>query len=129
MTSWIAIDESRKVTGPSRHEAVPQELPYGTTAHSFGLRAAALPVAYNMAAPSTFSLAEPATKLVALGSPEKTMFPRLSRADQAPSSQPSPLMPMPPPASLEKTGRRTPALVLLFVLALIVAALLWWLVL
>lgn len=40
MTSWVAIDESRKVTGPTRNELVPQELPYGTSAAAFGLRAA-----------------------------------------------------------------------------------------
>lgn len=39
MTSWIAVDMSRKVTGPSRHENMPQELPFGTRAESFGLRA------------------------------------------------------------------------------------------
>jgi hypothetical protein len=39
-TSWIAIDEARAVTGPSRHEVMPQALPYGTTAAAFGLRAA-----------------------------------------------------------------------------------------
>jgi Ca-activated chloride channel family protein len=38
MTSWIAVDKSRKVTGPSRGENVPQELPFGTRAESFGLR-------------------------------------------------------------------------------------------
>ncbi len=38
MTSWIAVDESRTVTGPSRDQLVPQELPYGTSAAAFGLR-------------------------------------------------------------------------------------------
>ncbi len=41
LTSWVAIDESRTVKGPARHETVPQELPYGTSAASFGLRASA----------------------------------------------------------------------------------------
>jgi Ca-activated chloride channel family protein len=41
LTSWIAIDEARTVTGPARHESVPQALPYGTTAAAFGLRAQA----------------------------------------------------------------------------------------
>jgi Ca-activated chloride channel family protein len=40
MTSWVAVDETRKVTGPTRDELVPQELPYGTRAAAFGLRAA-----------------------------------------------------------------------------------------
>ncbi len=39
LTSWVAIDDSRIVKGPARHETVPQELPYGTSAASFGLRA------------------------------------------------------------------------------------------
>jgi Ca-activated chloride channel family protein len=38
LTAWIAVDESRRVTGPSRTELIPQELPYGTTASAFGLR-------------------------------------------------------------------------------------------
>jgi Ca-activated chloride channel family protein len=38
LTSWIAIDEHRKVAGPGRTEVMPQELPYGTSAASFGLR-------------------------------------------------------------------------------------------
>ncbi len=41
LTSWVAIDEARTVTGPSRHENMPQALPYGTTAAAFGLRAQA----------------------------------------------------------------------------------------
>jgi Ca-activated chloride channel family protein len=38
MTSWVAVDESRKVTGRARDQAIPQELPYGTQAEAFGLR-------------------------------------------------------------------------------------------
>jgi Ca-activated chloride channel family protein len=41
LTSWLAIDEARTTTGPGRHESIPQELPYGTSAESFGLRPAA----------------------------------------------------------------------------------------
>jgi Ca-activated chloride channel family protein len=45
MTSWVAVDEASKVTGPSRDQLIPQELPYGTSAGAFGLRApAAAPV-------------------------------------------------------------------------------------
>jgi len=40
-TSWIAVDQARVVTGPSRKEVMPQALPYGTTAAAFGLRGAA----------------------------------------------------------------------------------------
>jgi Ca-activated chloride channel family protein len=38
MTSWVAIDEASQVTGPSRDQLIPQELPYGTSASAFGLR-------------------------------------------------------------------------------------------
>jgi hypothetical protein len=43
MTSWVAIDEVRRELGntPSHEQVIPQELPYGTTASAFGLRAAA----------------------------------------------------------------------------------------
>ena len=47
LTSWVAVDERVRVTpGPSRHEVVPQEVPYGTSAAAFGLRspAAAMPM-------------------------------------------------------------------------------------
>ncbi len=43
MTSWVAVDESRTVTGPTRDQLIPQELPYGTRAESFGLRAGGRP--------------------------------------------------------------------------------------
>lgn len=38
LTSWIAVDESRVVTGTERTQNVPQEVPYGTKAEAFGLR-------------------------------------------------------------------------------------------
>jgi Ca-activated chloride channel family protein len=39
LTSWVAIDERRRAeAGPGRTEDMPQELPYGTSAASFGLR-------------------------------------------------------------------------------------------
>jgi len=37
-TSWVAIDEVRRTTGPVREAIVPQEVPYGTRAAAFGLR-------------------------------------------------------------------------------------------
>lgn len=45
LTSWVAVDMSRKIetTGSSRHQNVPQNLPHGTAAASFGLRAPAAP--------------------------------------------------------------------------------------
>src|SRR5262249_19247087 len=39
LTPFVAVDESRTVRPAQRHEAVPQELPHGTLAASFGLRA------------------------------------------------------------------------------------------
>ncbi len=44
-TSWVAIDEDSHVDieKPSRHELQPQELPFGTSMGSFGLRAAGAP--------------------------------------------------------------------------------------
>ncbi|CAN5905000.1 hypothetical protein BH11MYX2_BH11MYX2_04160 [soil metagenome] len=39
LTSWVAIDEARVHAGPDRTENVPQEVPYGTKAQAFGLRA------------------------------------------------------------------------------------------
>jgi len=49
-TSWVAIDEDRTVDPRlgSQHVEVPQELPYGTSAASFGL-AAPMPMALQMA--------------------------------------------------------------------------------
>lgn len=50
-TSWVAIDEERSVDPRlgSRHEEIPQELPYGTTMASFGgLAGAAGPAAMPM---------------------------------------------------------------------------------
>jgi Ca-activated chloride channel family protein len=42
LTSWVAIDERRRAAGaPDRTEEVPQELPHGTSAASFGLRGGA----------------------------------------------------------------------------------------
>jgi Ca-activated chloride channel family protein len=43
LTSWVAVDETSHVEGPGRHEVQPQELPYGTSMGSFGLRAAGGP--------------------------------------------------------------------------------------
>ncbi len=37
-TSWVAIDEVRRATGPVREALVPQEQPHGTRASAFGLR-------------------------------------------------------------------------------------------
>ena len=39
LTSWLAIDEMSRVTAATLDENIPQELPYGTSMASFGLRA------------------------------------------------------------------------------------------
>ncbi|HEU4613688.1 MAG TPA: VIT domain-containing protein, partial [Kofleriaceae bacterium] len=51
MTSWVAIDELRRTTGPSRDQVIPQELPYGTTASAFGLRGGVAMADAPLAAP------------------------------------------------------------------------------
>lgn len=40
LTPFVAVDHGRVVQPAVQHEAVPQELPYGTTAAAFGLRSA-----------------------------------------------------------------------------------------
>ncbi|MFT3694958.1 MAG: hypothetical protein QM831_17545 [Kofleriaceae bacterium] len=42
MTSWVAIDDSRTVSGKTREQVIPQELPHGTSMESFGLRLAGM---------------------------------------------------------------------------------------
>lgn len=72
-TSWVAIDEERRTSGgPSRHEVMPQELPYGTSLASFGFAAPApggapamsmgmaMPMAAPMQASMPLSLSESA---------------------------------------------------------------------
>ena len=56
MTSWVAIDEVRRELGDTqgREQVIPQELPYGTTASAFGLRAAA-PAMSSLAGADTLS--------------------------------------------------------------------------
>ena len=59
MTSWVAVDESRFVKGPSRDELVPQELPYGTSAQAFGLRQASAAGAGARFEADTFAMYAP----------------------------------------------------------------------
>ena len=58
MTSWVAVDESRIVKGPSHDELIPQELPYGTSAAAFGLRGVAQAEAGFDALVSSFAPAQ-----------------------------------------------------------------------
>jgi Ca-activated chloride channel family protein len=63
-TSWVAIDEEHSVDPRlgARHVEVPQELPYGTTAASFGLGGAVNAVGGEIAAAAR-SIASPARAL------------------------------------------------------------------
>jgi Ca-activated chloride channel homolog len=65
LTSWVAIDEIRRATGPVRDDLIPQELPYGTSAAAFGLRRAAMTEtrAGGIAMPAMASLASYAPTL------------------------------------------------------------------
>jgi Ca-activated chloride channel homolog len=68
-TSWVAIDERRLATGPSRAEHMPQALPYGTRAAAFGLRApgeamaAGLPAARTREAMAPFERSASASRV------------------------------------------------------------------
>jgi Ca-activated chloride channel family protein len=74
MTSWVAIDETRKVTGPTRDELVPQELPYGTTAGAFGVRAAAPPRFQTQAGVYRSAPVEGLEEIDALSAPRSTSY-------------------------------------------------------
>jgi len=113
LTSWVAIDATRTVTGPSRHEVMPQELPYGTTAAAFGLRVAAAPMAVSAPAHAA---------------PMKAMAFRMDTGAY-PAMEPSrrQVSAVAPPALAKPRGRRwTFWLLLILVLAAIGAAA-WWL--
>jgi Ca-activated chloride channel family protein len=59
LTSWVAIDETRRTDGPSHHEVMPQALPYGTHAASFGLRAGApMPATFAAAGSAGYAMAQ-----------------------------------------------------------------------
>jgi len=76
MTSWVAVDESRIVKGPSHDELIPQELPYGTSAAAFGLRGVFQPeTGMDMLVGAMPQMAAPAPMApgaVAYGGPPRT---------------------------------------------------------
>jgi Ca-activated chloride channel family protein len=88
LTSWVAIDEARRVDPlvPARHEVVPQNVPYGTSAESFGLRASmmALPMQLQAGAAAPMAMGVP------------MMRPSMRGAPMAPMG---PMAPMAPPAA------------------------------
>jgi Ca-activated chloride channel family protein len=122
LTSWVAIDELRRVDGPARHEVMPQALPYGTNAAAFGLRPAGMPMAlmptggYAMAPAAAPMLAQPTMKTMAFSMADEDV-PMLRGGLSAPSTMP-----------VYKRSRRG-LVFFLFLLALIAAFLVWWLVL
>ncbi len=123
MTSWVAIDEVSRVEGPERHEVVPQNLPFGTSAQSFGLRPAMMRPMSLDAPTSAFAMpsAMPMmSAMVAPGGGGEMMKVRIGAPHQMASlSAPS--------VAKHRRTRLPMFLALLFLLALI-AALIWWLV-
>jgi Ca-activated chloride channel family protein len=117
LTSWVAVDEASHVEGPGRSEVVPQELPYGTRAESFGLRAAALsyPIAGPMAAVDLAMPMAPSSSM-----PMPMQAERQRRPGAGPDLELAHLRP-------RKHRSSTPLALLLLFLMLAVAALAWWL--
>ncbi|HEY6038272.1 MAG TPA: VIT domain-containing protein, partial [Kofleriaceae bacterium] len=75
MTSWVAVDESRIVKGPSHEELVPQELPYGTSAAAFGLRGVVQPESgmdMLLGAPRAMPAAAPMRSYAPTGAPPRS---------------------------------------------------------
>lgn len=81
-TSWVAIDEDRTVDPRlgSQHVEIPQELPYGTSAASFGL-AAPMPMAMPMSAMGSIGSVDAlyeAEEVMALRRPASSPLPAAS---------------------------------------------------
>ena len=96
-TSWIAIDDDRSVDPRlgTRHEEVPQELPYGTSMASFGAPSQQLlgsTLTGGMAAPQMNMLASPLPARGGMAPPPMAM-----RPPGAMAPRPAAGMPMPPP--------------------------------
>lgn len=121
LTSWLAIHHESRVDGPSRHEVVPQMLPYGTSAASFGLREGA-PIfaqsaAFGMrAAAFDFDADEYDAKM-------PMVAPMMKRKVQSAELRASAMQPM------TKHRRGFSAWLALAILLAVIAALIWWLVL
>ena len=130
LTSWIAVDEASRVTGPSRDAVIPQELPYGTSMASFGLRSGgAMPVAIGGAPGGAFrtqtgTISPQSMPPQAMPSPSRpTGMYKLSRMDV---SEPPAEMKLPAPAPVARRRAVWPWLALL---AAVIALLIWWLAL
>jgi Ca-activated chloride channel family protein len=146
MTSWIAIDHASRVTGNVRDENIPQELPYGTSMASFGLRGGA-PIAMDMlvgsAMPQMMQMQAPYKTMAGIA-PQSMGYPGAGapqsraggyelekrEADTGAFDRPASLsVPLPPEPLVRKqrTYLVRPWLALIAILALL-ALLIWWLV-
>jgi Ca-activated chloride channel family protein len=110
MTSWVAVDESRVVTGPSKSELIPQELPYGTKASAFGLRGPAAPMLFGETVPASFEMVHEMGESPmggAGGARTRAGVLRSARPGMAPPPPPAPAAyrpSAPPPAESKKRG-------------------------
>ena len=108
LTSWVAVDERRRATGPARHEAMPQELPYGTTAAAFGLRGGM--VAFDALSGMVPLGAAMGAMPVTPGYARASMPAQMSTHAAQPLAKSSPV----------------PSWLVVLLLALVLAALVWW---
>lgn len=136
MTSWVAVDPARRVAteGGARHEVVPQELPFGTSAASFGLRASMAPEldAYQ-AEPMLASLGSGSvTRAGVVTGAMKTMMVGSSRpapepkAEERTSMAPKPPAAMPAPEKVPWTPKSL-RWYLPILLGILIGLLIWWL--
>lgn len=129
-TSWVAIDEVRSIdpTKGSRAEDVPQELPYGTTAASFGLDGASDEAdAYTMTSTRAGTLKGAPPPQMAM--PRRAAAPAPASMGAAPGGggklvKEKAAAPAPAPAPALKT--RTPRWLFVLFVLLALAAIVWW---
>jgi Ca-activated chloride channel family protein len=133
-TSWIAIDEARTVTGPSWHENMPQALPYGTTASAFGLREESMKMVPTLAGVGVaFDIGDDEDE-PEVGAPSKTRASVPIFTQRGPIEGKTMMMSLPesvPPVVVGSPAKRPsglPSIVELLILALVIAALVWWFV-
>lgn len=122
LTSWIAVSKEATVDpgAPTRHEDVPQELPYGMSIEGLGLRSAgggptgavAAAHGYAAAAPMAVSMAVPGSAGGFAGAPKGGAFLGRARSNVAPPPPPASAAPVPArppmPAQAPKTEIAAP---------------------
>ncbi len=113
LTSWVAIDEDSRVEGLSRREVQPQELPYGTSMGSFGLR------------PAGAAMMMQKTTMAGMA-PAMPSAPALFRSKGAPMMRAEMSAPL---VQSKSRPSRLPAFLVLALLLAVIAFLVWWLVL